>query len=429
MTPGSQIPESGVVQIDAAAIADARFECAPGSLLLFRGRGRTTVLAAGDPAEFDAALPAPDARVSLPTSTLVPAMVNAHTHLDLTHMGPIAHDPAHGLTPWLHKIVAGRVHEPDEIADSVRQGIAKSLAGGVVAVGDIAGWTNHGPTLAPHAALADSRLVGTSYVEFFAIGTRQDHALDIMRTFVRDHRDTFDAALTSNARLGLTPHAPYTVSRAAYDACVEFAADYPLTTHLAESHAEREFIADARGPKRELLAAIGFWHESIAADLGDGAHPIEHLAPVLGRASWLVAHVNDADDAGIATLARTNTSVAYCPRSSAYFGTDHEFGPHRYRDMLAAGVNVCLGTDSIVNLDTPERIAVLDEMRLLVNRDALDPATALAMGTTHGARALGLDPTSFTFAEGAAVLGIVAIDDAPSLAAALSAPSAFRLLC
>ncbi|MEQ8850565.1 MAG: amidohydrolase family protein [Phycisphaerales bacterium] len=429
MTPGSQIPSSGVIQIDAAAVADARAEFAPGSLLLDRSGGRTTVLAAGSPDEIGRSHPAPDARIRLPNSTLIPGMVNAHTHLDLTHMGPLAHDPSHGLTPWLHKVVAGRVHEPDEIADSVRQGIAKSLAGGVVAVGDIAGWTDHGPTLTPHRALAESRVVGTSYVEFFAIGPSEARRMEIMRAFMADHAAAFRDALASDTRLGLTPHAPYTVTRAAYDTCIEFARDFPLTTHLAESHAEREFIAAARGPKRDLLEAMNLWSESVAADIGVGAHPIEHLAPVLARAPWLVAHVNDADDAGIATLARTGTSVAYCPRSSAYFGADAEFGPHRYRDMLAAGVNVCLGTDSIVNLNTPDRIAVLDEMRLLVNRDGLDPATALAMGTTHGARALGLNPDAFTFDPGVELGGLVAIDDAPTLAAALSGSSAFRLLC
>jgi len=398
-------------------------------MLLDRRDGRTTVIAAGPPDAIGTTHAPPDARLALPDTTLVPGTVNAHTHLDLTHMGPLEHDPSHGLTPWLHKVVAGRVHEPDEIAASVREGIAKSLAGGVVAVGDIAGWTDHGPTLTPHRALAESELAGTSYVEFFAIGPTESGRIDVMRTFMSEHRAEFREALASDTRLGVSPHAPYTVTRAAYDACVEFAPAFPLTTHLAESHAERQFIADARGPKRELLEAMNLWSESVAADIGDGVHPIQHLAVVLERAPWLVAHVNDADDAGIATLARTNTSVAYCPRSSAYFGTDAEFGPHRYRDMLAAGVNVCLGTDSIVNLDTPGRIAVLDEMRLLVTRDGLDPATALAMGTTHGARALGLEPESFTFAPGATLRGLVAIDDAPSLAAALSGSSPFGLLC
>ncbi|MFN7022304.1 MAG: hypothetical protein ACK4WH_13380, partial [Phycisphaerales bacterium] len=84
--------------------------------------------------------------------------------------------------------------------------------------------------------------------------------------------------------------------------------------------------------------------------------------------------MNDCDDEDLAVLARTGTSVAYCPRASDYFRAAEHFGPHRYRDMLAAGVTVALGTDSALCLG-PEadpvragdaaRISVLDEVRHL----------------------------------------------------------------
>jgi len=423
-----------VLRLDAACVADAASEHRPGSLLLRLDSAGLALLAAGTPVDLAARpdLPPPDEVIARPGATLIPVLVNAHTHLDLTHMGPIAHDPAAGLTPWLKTILAGRVHDPDEIAASTRLGIAKSLAGGVAAVGDIAGWTNHGPTLVPWHTLADSPLLGISYVEFFAIGAREHAALARMDTFLRAHERDFARQSPASARLGLTPHAPYSVSLAAYAWTVEHARvpappgpiDIPLTTHLAESLAEREFIASATGPKRDLLELMHLWEDRVAAELGAGRHPIEHLAGPLAAAPWLVAHVNDATDETIALLARTNTSVAYCPRSSAYFGTDLEFGPHRYRDMLAAGVNVCLGTDSIVNLDTPDRISTLDEMRLLVARDGLDPRLALEMGTTRGARALAIDPALFTFTPGP-LAGVVRVDDADSLAAALATDHPF----
>lgn len=60
--------------------------------------------------------------------------------------------------------------------------------------------------------------------------------------------------------------------------------------------------------------------------------------------------------------------------------------------MIAAGINVALGTDSLLCLDTPDRISVLDEMRLLYQRDAADPLMLLRMATINGAKALGFDP-------------------------------------
>jgi cytosine/adenosine deaminase-related metal-dependent hydrolase len=77
----------------------------------------------------------------------------------------------------------------------------------------------------------------------------------------------------------------------------------------------------------------------------------------------LLAHVNYADDADLELLAGSSASVVYCPRTHAFFG----HAPHRYREMLARGINVCLGTDSLASNDT---LSILDEMRFLRMMDA-----------------------------------------------------------
>jgi len=100
-------------------------------------------------------------------------------------------------------------------------------------------------------------------------------------------------------------------------------------------------------------------------------------------------------------MARHGWSVAYCPRASDYFGHHG----HRYRAMIEAGVNVCLGTDSIICHGT---LSILDEMRHLHHRDHTDPATLLAMATTRGMRGLGLEPRDATLAPGASP-GLIAI--------------------
>ncbi len=190
----------------------------------------------------------------------------------------------------------------------------------------------------------------------------------------------------------------------------------PLCTHLAETPEESQFIAQASGPIRAFLERLGVWDESVAAEIGHGRRPVEHLAGVLDTAPFLAVHVNLASDADIETLARAATSVAYCPRASAYFGAERHFGPHRYRDMLDAGIDVCLGTDSIINLPGAAAdpgaggISVLDDMRFLFQRDGTDPAMLLSMGTVRGAKALGLDARSFTLAAGSVAAGLLAID-------------------
>jgi cytosine/adenosine deaminase-related metal-dependent hydrolase len=196
----------------------------------------------------------------------------------------------------------------------------------------------------------------------------------------------------------------------------------PLATHLAETVEEREFVAHGTGPQREMLERLGVWDNAALEHVGKGNHPVQHLAGVLGMARFVAAHVNDADDAAIETLARTGTVVAYCPRASAYFGAERPFGPHRYREMMEAGVVVALGTDSIVNLPEAavmEGISVLDEMRFLHRRDGTDPRLLVRMGTVNGAGALGIDPAMFRIEDGNTLAGLIAIPADPGQGHAL----------
>jgi cytosine/adenosine deaminase-related metal-dependent hydrolase len=429
--------EGPLYLVRAAGIADAEHALFPAALLVrpSRGvRGRTglgwTALAVGRVGEVQGHPAAAGARwVDLSNAIVISALVNAHTHLDLTHIGPRRHDPAAGFVPWVDVIRRERRLDDEGIAESVRRGIELSLAGGVVAVGDIAGAVGGDSSLAPWQELAASPLGGVSYLEFFAIGRamerRRATLADGLETWVELNRK---AAEEGRAGIGLQPHAPNTVDRRVFrwvaDAAARLSGGVRLATHLAETPEEREFIERGTGPQRDLLERLGAWDDSVLEEVGRGAHPVGHMEDVLRRAPFLVAHVNDAGEEGIRLLAETGTAVAYCPRASEYFGAERHFGPHRYREMLDAGVNVCLGTDSIVNL--PESalepgaggISVLHEMRRLFRRDGTDSSILLRMGTVNGARALGLDPGLFRFTVGSAsgsdLAGLVAIELSPA---------------
>jgi len=177
----------------------------------------------------------------------------------------------------------------------------------------------------------------------------------------------------------------------------------PVCTHLAETQEEHEFVASAAGPWRDYLAEIGKWEDAFTDYYGRGQSPLQWLRPYLEAVAdsggWLAAHGNYAADEDIKILADTNTSVAYCPVASEYFG-HHD---HRYREMLAAGINVCLGTDSIVcaGPDDPQPLGLLSAMRRLFQRDQTDPQLLLDMATTRGARALRLEEIIATLQPGA----------------------------
>lgn len=416
MIPTIQTDRPGTVRIDAAAVADAALGViAPASVLLRvhrngvggASKGRVEVLAVGEPSALDTPplsdMPAPDRRLALPDRLLMPALVNAHAHLDLSHLGPMPHDPNDGFVAWVERVRAGRRDTPEGIAESVRLGVELSVAGGTVAVGDVAGAAGGRLTDAPARVLASSPLAGVSFLEFFGIGRTAASTAERLERFTRDELGPLqDAVGRAPVRVGWQPHAPNTVDLGLYRWAAALAARHglPLATHLAETPEERAFIAQGDGPQRDMLERFGLWDDSALDHLGKGKHPVEHLASVLRARRVLCAHVNDATDQAIETLAETHTPVAYCPRASAYFGAEARFGPHRYRDMLEAGVPVCLGTDSIVNLDRADRISVLDEMRLLHRRDGTDASTLLRMATTNGAEALGLNPEAVSLRPG-----------------------------
>jgi cytosine/adenosine deaminase-related metal-dependent hydrolase len=98
----------------------------------------------------------------------------------------------------------------------------------------------------------------------------------------------------------------------------------------------------------------------------------------------LLAHVNYADDALLEWMTGTEATVVWCPRTHRFFG----HAAHRWREMLARGINVCVGTDSLASNDS---LSILDELRFV--RQAapdVEPDLILEMGTIRAAGGLGL---------------------------------------
>lgn len=387
---------------------------APAALLIEHGRQSLRILAAGTLADI-AHHPATDraSRIDRPGCILLPALVNAHTHLDLTHIGPRPHDPGGGFVPWVDMVRAHRHTDPRLIHASVALGCRLLRKGGVGIVGDIAGAPAGQPTTEPWQALANTGLMGVSYLEFFAIGTRTQASLSRLAALLA----AIESRARGRVRLGLQPHAPNTVATRAYEAACRMAArdDLSLITHLAESPEERRFIAQGDGPQRDLLRTLGIWDDESAASVGRGLSPVVHLSGCLERFPLHAVHLNQCSDEDLAILATAGTRVVYCPRASAYFGAEAHFGPHRYQDMLAAGIDVALGTDSVINLpsgvvdEAGLGLSTLDEARFLHRRDGTNPDVLVRMMTTLGCKLLGLDESFACLAAGCTPAGILAV--------------------
>ncbi len=308
-------------------------------------------------------------------AVILPGLVNAHTHLELSaHAGRIP--PGPDVIDWLERLVETLRADPpteERVPEAVRRGVEQSLRSGVTALGDITrfpAWSR--------PVLDRCPLRGVSFGEIIAVGTKRGTA--------RAQIDEAAAFCFSSPRwrVGLSPHAPYTVEPDVLETCAAFAsaAHHPLSMHLAELPEEETFTRTRSGPLAEYLQRLGVWDEQVPIP---GCRPVEMVAFAgLLTPRTVLAHVNYVGDEDIALIARSGASVAYCPRTHAAFGHP----PHRFRDMLRAGVNVCLGTDSLASNPS---LSVLDEVRFLHRRHPdVPPEDLLRMATLHGARALGL---------------------------------------
>jgi cytosine/adenosine deaminase-related metal-dependent hydrolase len=317
----------------------------------------------------------PDASVHDAGDAIVlPGLVNAHTHLELSDCD-CGQPPAGGFPQWIISL-AGRSRRdpallPGLIAQAVRVGVDQCLRFGITTVGDIS----------PKCALTRSLLAAgplrvVSYGEIIAMA-RLRHQQDALLASALDPTHAND-----RLKIGITPHAPYTVEPDVYIRCLSAArlGALPLATHLAETPHETPFLADHAGPFRDIWNTLGLWDEHVPRFTGG---PIR-LAHWLGLLDYptLLAHVNYCDDEELSLLAAGRASVVYCPRTHAYFGHP----PHRWRDMLRRGINVAVGTDSCAS---SANLNLVDDLRLL-HRLAGDfpPHDLWTMATIGAARAI-----------------------------------------
>ena len=396
--------DAALIGVRAGWLADGHGACFAPGVLVLRGRAIVAVgspESIGTPGGLESWIDASD-------SGVMPAMVNAHAHLDLTLVPRIPQ--SEHFHDWLGGVrSARRAMTADDVRSSIVDGVQLLDAGGVAAIGDIAGIN------APAASMevcAGAGLEGCVFEEMFGMADRLPMCLASIASMAQGLERGLEQGRgqgqAPRLRRGIQPHAPYSSDRSVFEAAL--GSGLPVSTHLAESADERRFLTDGIGPFRDLLESFGLWDGKFEAG---ARHPIDWMAARLravpadqnGRSTRILcAHLNDVDDQALALLATLPIDVVYCPRASAFFG----HAGHRYREMRAAGVNVCLGTDSALNLDTPNRISTLDDLRLLMRRDQLPLVDALEMATIAGARALGLDTSRWDFSL-SPMAGVIAV--------------------
>jgi cytosine/adenosine deaminase-related metal-dependent hydrolase len=289
--------------------------------------------------------------------------------------------PLSSFTDWLKLITETKAGwNRSDYAESWQAGARMLVRNGVTTVADVEAV----PELLPDCWKATPLRI-ISFLEL--IGITQRRAPDLL---IKQALAKRKAVENKRCKIGLSPHAPYSTTPELLRLCGKTAQceAVRVSTHVAESAVEYEMFTRGSGEMHDWLRRSG-------RDVSDCGRcsPVRHLERCGLLGSFLVGvHANylAQDDPGL--LARRRVSVVHCPRSHAYFR--HRRFP--LRRLVRAGVNVCLGTDSLATVyrkakETVE-LSMFEEMRALAESCSfLSPGRILRMATVNGARALGME--------------------------------------
>ena len=364
-------------------------------------------------------------------SAILPGLVNAHSHLELTVMRGFLEREEGNFFAWLRKLTIARVAMTgDDLFVSAACGTIEAARAGITCVGDS---SSVGTRTIP--AISEIGLRGIVYQESFG----PDPSLAEQNVSgLRRELDAMREIATAGVRAGVSPHAPYTVSAPQLELIARLAIDekLPLMMHAAESQAEKSLLLDGTGSFAEGLRKRNIeWRVP-------GVSTIQYLAQHgIMETKPLLAHCINVDDQDVETIQSTEASIAHCPKSNAKLS--HGRAP--FARFIDAGLKVGLGTDSVASNNNCD---ILEEGRFATlitrlpspfgrgvgneglsavkpspnplpkgegntSKPRVEPSQALFAATMGGARALGLDHEIGSLQEGMeANLAVVALDRA-----------------
>ena len=359
-------------------------------------RGRIVAYGAYGAVTRRAASHAETSEVDLGHVAVLPGLVNAHTHLELSYLrGEVP--PASEFPVWVRAVMAARRQRPSptapDILEAMDQAIAESAAFGTALVGDISN------TLVSFAALARSPLAAVVFFELLGFNVSDANALV-------DHacREIEALGPTDRVRTSLAAHAPYSVAPLVFRAIRKAVDRDPFASysvHLSESVEEVDFIRRGGGPWRRLLEEVDAWNWAWTAP---GVSPVQFLddSGFLGS-RVLAVHGVQMTPADLSRLASHGATLVTCPRSNWHTGA----GAPPIEDFYGSGAHVAVGTDSLASAPDLNVFAELAMLRALA--PSVPASRLLASATIEGARALGFDADYGTIEPGKSAR-LVAVD-------------------
>jgi aminodeoxyfutalosine deaminase len=386
MIPVTKPPNSLHLHIAGWVVPVSRPPIKNGAIATFKGK----ILGVGPASELRSSYPAEIRDHG--DSILCPALINTHSHLELSPLRRRL-SASGSFVDWVRVLIEARdLIRSEEWEPAICKAIKEMQENGIIAVGDVGNLD--------FIPLFSSRKDGTWPFRgiFFQelvcpIPNGTEETILLNPPFSEEVTESKNF-LGPSFRYAFSAHAPYSVAPPVLKAIKAWdqSHDMPFPIHVAESEEEIEFLQCGRGPLRKLLKEKGHW--PLNYDIPK-ASPVRYLETLdlLDRHTVCV-HCVQVDRDDISILAKTGASVCLCPRSNAFLGV----GVAPVEELHAAGIPLALGTDSLASND---RLSIFAEMASLSKlAPGLSPEAIFMAGTYGGARALGMSEELGSLARG-----------------------------
>jgi cytosine/adenosine deaminase-related metal-dependent hydrolase len=312
---------------------------------------------------------------------LSPGFVNAHCHLELSHMkGMIA---AHtGLQEFVKQIVALRKVEEQIVEEAIIAAEDEMYHNGIVAVGDICN------TLDTLSIKHKHKLAYYSFVELYD--------LDPSRSDDKIHAGLkMQEAFEQNCvRASLVPHAPYSVSFNLWKLLSNYFGAHTISMHNQETMDENEFFEKKTG------SFLGMYERTkVSLDFFEatGLSSLQSVLPYFKNAARSILVHNSftsASDIKAVQKEMPNSFWCLCPNANQYI--EETMPPIEL--LRANGAEIVIGTDSYASNWS---LNILDELKTIQKYNPSIPLSEmLGWATINGARALQMEAGLGSFEKG-----------------------------
>ncbi len=319
-----------------------------------------------------------------------PGMINAHCHLELSHLkGKIPRQT--GMLGFIKAVMSLRKGSVDEINRATEEAETQMLLEGIVATGDICNTTDSLPQKNKGRMYYHNFIEVAGFIPSMA-EIRFQGALQLFQEFGK----YYGLPIESNS---LVPHAPYSVSRELFEKITNFPGNHLLCMHNQESKAEEDFFLEKSGEFLDLYNMLG---QDISHFQASGKSSLQNVLPYFRKnQSLILVHNVTTDARDLAFLEEAGSligndaiSLCLCPQANLYIGNGLPDIPL----LMESGLPIVLGTDSLASNDS---LSILSEIKTIHEYfPAIDIEILLRWATSNGARALQMEEILGSFEKG-----------------------------